>query len=373
MRRPGRSRNTAKTAIYLYGIRKRTIQFSARMKLEEVSQNSMAVRPTLPLALTSLLMLYPVAVSPLLQFEVAGMRHQFIFLDGLSALNSQGLLILTVLLGWCTLGAIFVKNAAYLLQCIFPALKTRMKTPLRVSTRFATIWESPEVFLLGILVCVLSLANLGATRLTYGFYFLVALWIISGLAQRIAGNQGFNPKGINKAGPNRAIAESDTSTVWALVLTSFLLFIPAMVYPVATFTLNGVSEKRTILGGVSDLIEEGKPLLAAIVFTASVVVPVLKLAGLSFLLLSIHYGGNRKRVAYLKLYRVIQAAGRWALLDIFIILILTSIVDFGFLATIKPEPAGIYAFSALVVTTLLAAECFDQRLLIPTEIKFENE
>src|SRR6266511_3687357 len=69
---------------------------------------------------------------------------------------------------------------------------------------------------------------------------------------------------------------------WALLITSALLYIPANVYPVMTFTALGQGEPSTIIGGVKELIAAKMWPLAAIVFVASILVPMLKMIFLGY-------------------------------------------------------------------------------------------
>jgi len=50
------------------------------------------------------------------------------------------------------------------------------------------------------------------------------------------------------------------------------------------------------------------------------------------------------------------------MIDVFVAALLTALVSLGRVATIEPGP-GILAFSGVVVVTMLAAECFDPRLM----------
>lgn len=149
---------------------------------------------------------------------------------------------------------------------------------------------------------------------------------------------------------------------WALSIAALALYIPANTYPVLTVIRLGAGQPSTILGGVLELIDYGMWPLALLVFFASVAVPVLKLVGLAVLLVTTH----RKSAWALRnrtvLYRVIDAIGRWSMIDIFMESILVALVQFGPLATVYPGPGAI-AFSAVVILTMLAARSFDPRLM----------
>src|SRR6202012_2975172 len=123
-----------------------------------------------------------------------------------------------------------------------------------------------------------------------------------------------------------------------------------------------------ILGGVEELIAAHLYPLAILVLAASVLVPVLKLAGLVMLLLVAlassperrhHIAGLRQRTA---IYYIVAWIGRWSMVDIFMESLLGALVQFGGIVTIDPG-IGALAFCAVVILTMLAAEAFDPRLV----------
>ncbi|GGF12645.1 paraquat-inducible membrane protein A [Aliidongia dinghuensis] len=149
---------------------------------------------------------------------------------------------------------------------------------------------------------------------------------------------------------------------WALVMAAILLYIPANLFPVMTITSMGTTASATIMGGVIELADAGMWPLAALVFFASVIVPVLKLVGLIVLLVSTQRRttqGLRHRTA---IYRIVEAIGRWSMIDIFTVSILVALVQLGELATIEPG-IGAVSFAAVVIITMIAAMIFDSRLM----------
>jgi paraquat-inducible protein A len=149
---------------------------------------------------------------------------------------------------------------------------------------------------------------------------------------------------------------------WALVIASLILYIPANTFPVLTVIRFGTGEPSTILQGVRELIEAGEWPLALLVFFASVAVPVLKLGSLILLLTSTMAGVSKHQHDRVVLYRVVDAVGRWSMIDIFMESILVALVQFGAVVTIAPGPGAI-AFAAVVIMTMFAARSFDPRLI----------
>jgi paraquat-inducible protein A len=62
------------------------------------------------------------------------------------------------------------------------------------------------------------------------------------------------------------------------------------------------------------------------------------------------------------IYRIVEAVGRWSMIDIFMISILVTLVQLGEIATIEPGP-GAVAFASVVVITMIAAMSFDPRIM----------
>ena len=102
--------------------------------------------------------------------------------------------------------------------------------------------------------------------------------------------------------------------------------------------------------------------LALLVFFASVAVPVLKLVSLILLLVTTMAGLRVRRRDRTVLYRIIDAVGRWSMIDIFMKSILVALVQFGAVVTVIPGPGAI-AFASVVILTMFAARSFDPRLI----------
>jgi paraquat-inducible protein A len=149
---------------------------------------------------------------------------------------------------------------------------------------------------------------------------------------------------------------------WALLVTAVILYIPANLYPVMTIVYLGRGDPQTILGGVSYLLHEGMWPLAALIFFASVLVPVLKMLALAILLLSVQRRTVERTRDRTVLYRLVESIGRWSMVDVFVVAILVAMVNLGAIATIEAGP-GIIAFCGVVIVTMLAAMAFDPRLI----------
>lgn len=148
----------------------------------------------------------------------------------------------------------------------------------------------------------------------------------------------------------------------ALVIAGFLLYLPANLLPVLSIERFGHVEPNTILSGVHELVISGLWPLAILVFAASILVPLVKLCGLTLMLVMTHLRSGRWLVGRTQLYRFIEFIGRWSSIDLFMISILVASVQFGNLTRVRPQ-GGAVAFAAVVVVTMLASRCFDPRVM----------
>ena len=149
---------------------------------------------------------------------------------------------------------------------------------------------------------------------------------------------------------------------WALVIAAAIFYIPANLLPMTiTSSIAGV-QADTIMSGVIYFIHSGSWEIAAVIFIASVFVPLLKLLILVCLLLSVQLRWKWRPKDRTALYRLTEAVGRWSMLDIFVVTILVALVKLGAVASIEAGPAAVY-FALVVIITMIAAESFDPRLI----------
>ena len=359
---------------------------------------------SLALVLGALITIIIANVCPFLTLELEGRLQETVLASGIVALFHQGrlgLAFLVLLTG--IVGPIFqLSGLLYILL------------PLRlgfVPLHFATVcrwvrrmqpWSMTEIFLLGTLVSVVKLAHSavivpGAALFAFmALIFMVPaavaalpwerIWesvryvppptptsnatLVACHSCKLVSPLPAAPGGRRARCPRCAAAlnmrkPSSLSRTWALVIAASLLYIPANLLPVTLTTSFGRTQADTILTGVIHFMVSGNWLIALIIFTASIMVPLVKLAVLVYLLISIRFKSAWRPGDRTRLYRVIEAVGRWSMIDIFAVTVLVALVRMGTLASIEAGPGGIY-FAAVVVITILAADCFDSRLIWDT-------
>lgn len=150
--------------------------------------------------------------------------------------------------------------------------------------------------------------------------------------------------------------------VWAWWITGLIAYIPANIYPMLRSTELFRTTESTIAGGVLDLIHYGDYTIAAIVFFASIVIPIGKFGAVAWLavILARPHTQNTHRLNVVR--EVVEFIGRWSMIDVFVVAILSALVQFEAFATINPGIAAV-SFALSVVCTMLSAQSFDSRLI----------
>ena len=154
----------------------------------------------------------------------------------------------------------------------------------------------------------------------------------------------------------------------ALTLAALVLYIPANLFPILRMYYSGAYSESTVWDGVVSLARTNQWFVAAVVFMASIVIPLIKLATLLYLVVSAQLRSRALPRLRTRLWRFVDVVGPWAMLDVFLLAILVALVKLRTLATVLPGP-GLAAFCAVVVLTILASSTFDPRLIWTTSRK----
>jgi paraquat-inducible protein A len=359
-----------------------------------------------PLALnvTALVLFVIAAGSTLLTVSRAGQYHIADLFTGPAGLEQTGWWELAAVVLFTTFAAPLAKVLA--MTAVLVGVQLRHPSH-RLRGLFAWAqhlrpWSMIEVYLLAVFVAYVRLGALARIELGPALYALAALMLTMVVADvaldaeaiweamdlrhvRTARpvRQGWQPGTHRRLGCDtcrfvtrtvpgsrcprcgftlRARKLNSIARTWALGIAALILYIPANVYPVLTFTELGAGQPSTILGGVRELLEAGMWPLAALVFFASIVVPGLKVVSLALLLVTTQLGSGWRLHDRTWLYRIIEQIGRWSMIDIFMGSILVALLQFGAIVSVVPGP-GALAFAAVVILTMLAAQSFDPRLM----------
>ncbi|HHD83994.1 MAG TPA: paraquat-inducible membrane protein A, partial [Campylobacteraceae bacterium] len=147
--------------------------------------------------------------------------------------------------------------------------------------------------------------------------------------------------------------------------TAMILYIPANMYPILITMQFGRQQENTIIGGVISLWEHGSYPIALIILFASVFVPIVKFIMLLYLLISVRKRTGASKVDKHKLFYITEIIGPWSMIDVFVVAILATLVQYTYVRIIPGVAAT--AFALMVIFTMLAAHSFDTRMITKGE------
>jgi paraquat-inducible protein A len=362
----------------------------------------------LALNVTALALLAISLSGSLMTVSSFGMYRTATMLSGPQGMESYGVWELALAVAFTTILAPLVRVA--LVTYVLAGLRmARPPRHLRAAFRWAQHlrpWSMIEVYLLGVFVAYTEMPSLVHIDIGVSVYSLIALMLILVIGDVVLDRQlvweemerrgipddAVDHAAVALAGPRAGAVGCHTCgqvslpepgvhahcprcgaglehrrpggvpRCWALSIAAAVLYIPANILPVMTFTQLGSGSPHTIIGGAEELLNAGLWPLALLVFLASIAVPCLKLAGLTLLMVTTQRGSSWQLRERTMIYRIVNTIGRWSMIDIFMESILIALVQFGSIITIGPG-LGAVAFCGVVIMTMIAAEGFDPRLM----------
>jgi paraquat-inducible protein A len=359
---------------------------------------------TLALTLAGIVLFVVANSFPFLSFEMQGQTTQTTLGTGVIDLYRQGRWELSAVVLFTSILAPGLQ-LLLLLTVLVPLKLGRLPPGFATLFRYVETlapWGMMDVFMLGILVSVVKLADMativpGVSLYAFGALIFVLAGAQAALDPDIVWSLVPVPEGARRAPrpgeglrschvcelvmPAEAAAMAhghahcprcgevlhrrkpdSLQRTWALVIAAVICYLPANLLPVMRVTSLGQTQSDTIMSGVIFLLEHGMWPLALVVFVASVFVPLLKLLILVYLLISVQTRSLWRPRDRTRLYRITEAIGRWSMVDIYVVTILVALVHLGSLATIEAGPGAVF-FAAVVILTIFAAMSFDPRLI----------
>jgi paraquat-inducible protein A len=150
---------------------------------------------------------------------------------------------------------------------------------------------------------------------------------------------------------------------WAFLVAGLIFYVLANVFPaMRSEAIGSLGDESTIVQGITQLWQSGDRAIATLIFLASVAMPCAKFLAIVFLLTTSQRKLRWAPRERTHLYRIIEMIGYWSMLDVLVVAMLTSLMQFGELANVQPG-TGIFYFGMTVVLTMLSAMSFDPRLI----------
>lgn len=352
------------------------------------------------LSISALILLFSALLYPFISFSSQGLSQTISLLDAAKILFYQDNFFVAALIDTTIIGLPFI-----LLSLFIPLHAGVLKVLPKQVSRFClkTVyylkpWVMSEIFLIGVLISMIKI--MAMAEITFGLSFWAfsgfvvcysltlyyvdsnALWqqvadhnkIVLNTAQtQRAKEQNLSACHVCQLLTNESICPRCKTTTsirnprhlqWVLAFsfTSLVCYIPANFFPIMHTWVFSIDEPSTILQGVFTLWQIGSYPIAIIIFIASICIPIGKLIILFWLcyLVSLKQHISRKQAT--QAYVMIEIIGKWSMIDVFVVVILVSLVQLGVLMSITIGIGAIF-FALMVITSMIAAQLFDPRLI----------
>ncbi|HEX3754434.1 MAG TPA: paraquat-inducible protein A [Rhizomicrobium sp.] len=360
--------------------------------LERTSGRS--VTAALACSAATFLLLFPANLLPLMQVTILGMSRESRIWSGVMQLWSHQWVILALLVGLFAVILPFLRFGllTIVLACVRAGWQPGwLGRAFRWAMRLDA-WAMPDVFLIG---CVVGYSRINANmpvRIEAGGYCFIAAALLCAITraamERRTVWRSIAPEQETPSGPvisctvcdliAPATAEGEPCPrcglrlharktdamirTTALVAAGFLLYLPANIYPMSSNTQLGGLVTHRIIDGIRELFQAGLWPFGILIFCTSIAIPLVKLLGLSWFVLSARRRSGKRLVLKTKLYRFIDEIGRWSNVDVFTVAVFVPLLQFGIITQTRAE-VGSTAFVLVVLLTMLASRAFDPRLL----------
>lgn len=345
----------------------------------------------LAIAVTCLLLFIPSHFFDFISIRLFGMMIPATLPAGIFTLIEEGFVLLALLIFFCSSIAPFLVCSAVVTTHI--ALKYRWFKLLKLSlsiVQHLKPWVMIDVFLVSIAISCFKLQDysdifvgpglIGLILLQVATILLVTRFSVRRYWEAYQPEDSFKltqktlhchhchlsqPEGehcLRCHSPIHHRKPRSIQKTWAYLIAASVAIFPANLIPISILLTNGKRLEDTIFSGVASLVNSDMIGIAIIIFVASIVVPVAKILGLSYILLAIQFKRKIFHRQRMTIYFVVKWIGRWSMMDLFVISIMMTLVDRGQILDFTPG-YGAVAFGIVVVLTMLAAESMDPRLI----------
>lgn len=379
-------------------------------KIHKKTKDSIA--KTLALSVTGLLLYLPAITLPLMTFKSFGFSDSANILESILNFyrNDYYLVAVMVLLSAVVFPLVLLSGIFFISQQLYRKRYSPSLAKIFRIYEHLEEWAMVEVYLLGIMITVIKMNGTSDIQYHPGIFCFTALVLITLTLSTIIDRDLFWKTIENSAAENKKLSFADNdagtapisaaarglilcrichllspstlagkgcprcgerlhvrkpmsfSSTWALIITSVIFLAPANLLPIMRVDFLGIPDRSTILDGIIYFFHNGSYLIGLIIFAASILVPVFKIVGLAILLSTRRPCKEHFLKQKTRMYRFIAFVGRWSMLDIFVISLLSVLVDFGFFTSIHAAPAATY-FCIVVASTMFAAITFDPRIM----------
>ncbi len=143
-----------------------------------------------------------------------------------------------------------------------------------------------------------------------------------------------------------------------LFVAAAILLVLANAFPIVALQLQGDETHATLLRATRVMFDEHRPDVALLVLVTGVLAPAMQIAAALYLLVGLRL--RRLPRGFAGAFRLFRQSAPWAMVEVFALGVLVSMVKLAHVATIVPGVA-LWSFGVLMVVLAAAVNSVDQR------------
>jgi len=346
-------------------------------------------------SVAAFVLLIPANLAPLMSVELLGAEHREILASAGFTLWRRGAVIIAGIVFAFAIILPLVRYAG--LSVVLGALMLNRRPPwlgrLNRWVMLLDLWAMPDVLLFGVIIGMVRVSEHLTVRIGTGGACFMAAAILAILTRAVldrrtlwrrigpdlelepgvpavactvcdlAAPAAFEGRPCPRCGLTlRGRKAGAVAMAAAFSLGALILYLPANLLPIQVTTRLGRDIPRRVIDGVIALFNTDYWPMGLVVFGTSILVPLLKIAGMGWFILSTRPGRQGDLRLKTRLNRIIDDLGRWSNVDVFTLTMTVPLIDFGGFATARVGPAAT-AFSLVILLSMAASRAFDPRLM----------
>lgn len=143
-----------------------------------------------------------------------------------------------------------------------------------------------------------------------------------------------------------------------LFLAAAILLVLANAFPIVTLKLQGDATDATLLGAARMMFDEHRPEVALLVLVTGALAPAMQIGAALYLLGALRM--RRLPRGFAGAFRLFRQSAPWAMVEVFALGVLVSMVKLAHVATIVPGVA-LWSFGVLMIVLAAAVNSVDPR------------
>ena len=266
-----------------------------------------------------------------------------------SVLLAISIVIIPILLMLLILLIIFYKQLGI--------LKSNLKVLIHTFV-FLKQWNMISIYFIGLLVAMVKIKDISNMTILPGLWVNALFVVLFFLTLK-----WFNPYDTLNINIRKKYKINSLFKTSLYLLLAVIFIVPANLLPIMPIFKYSVYFPNTLFDGVISFWNEGDFFVSIVILFSSIILPIVKILGITFMLIMVKYDiFSSSKIVATKYYIIISKIGKFSMIDVYVVVLASSFVQYDDLLRIEIGTAFI-PFTLVVFFTVLANQSLDTKLI----------